>query len=98
MVSQEPTTSDGTLGMYINLEMYQLIVVWSNKRFTCCIKGELHIRKCSLSICTCFDMDIFLEGFLARPHVLIFFLSFMGRPLSFMKNGTVDNGKEQSDY
>ena len=42
MVSQEHTNSDGPLGMYINLEMYQLIVVWSNKRFTCCT-GENYI-------------------------------------------------------
>ena len=44
MVCQEPITNNGLLGIYINLETYQISVVWSVKHFTCYIEGELHMK------------------------------------------------------
>ena len=44
MVSQEPVTCDGLLGIYFNQEMYQITVVWSIKHFTCYIEGELRTK------------------------------------------------------
>ena len=44
MVCQEPITNNGLLGIYINLETYQITVVWLVKHFTGYTEGELHMK------------------------------------------------------